>query len=159
MKYIEAFSTVYPNTYPKGSKYTEDIALFLAGGITNCADWQQDVVKLLSDYAVTILNPRRANYPHNDPNATEAQIKWEFEHLDKADILMFWFAPETLCPITLFEYGKWLVTEKPIFVGCDPKYARRDDIIIQTKLEYPNMVIHNSIVDVVDNIKYYLENH
>lgn len=36
-----------------------DITLFLAGGITNCSNWQQEVVTRLSGSDLTLVNPRR----------------------------------------------------------------------------------------------------
>ena len=37
-------------------------------------------------------NPRRKDFPINDPIASEEQITWEFEHLKNSDIIIFWFA-------------------------------------------------------------------
>ena len=35
------------------------VDLFLAGGITNCPDWQADALALLSNQDITVANPRR----------------------------------------------------------------------------------------------------
>lgn len=93
--------------------------------------------QLLKDTDLTILNPRRKHFPMDDPNAAASQIVWEHKHLDIAKSIMFWFSPETLCPITLFEYGKWIVSGKRLFVGCHPDYARLIDVKIQTALVRP----------------------
>jgi hypothetical protein len=34
-------------------------AVFLAGGITGCPDWQAELVRMLADVPVALLNPRR----------------------------------------------------------------------------------------------------
>ena len=141
MKYIEALETYEPKP--------GEVSLFLAGGITNCSDWQKKVVEALGSHHVVLLNPRRANFPMNDPEASDAQIKWEHEHLKKATMILFWFAPETLCPITLFEYGKWLVSPKPLFVGCDKDYSRKEDVIIQTALERPFQKVHEGLYPLI----------
>lgn len=60
----------------------DDVVVFLAGGITNCPNWQWNVIKLLKDAVndypnLVILNPRRDNFPIDDPNASEEQITWD----------------------------------------------------------------------------------
>ena len=137
MRYIEA-----PKNYIK----RKSVAIFLAGGITNCPDWQQELVKLLENTNLVILNPRRENFPIHDPNAAQEQITWEYEHFKKADMISFWFSRGSLNPIVLFELGKWLVQdEKPIFIGIDPKYERRQDVEIQTWLERGDFVFTYSL--------------
>jgi hypothetical protein len=131
MKYIEA-----PERY-----YTGEVSIFLAGGITNCPNWQKDMVELLKDLDIVIFNPRRENFPIDDPTEAKRQIEWEFEFLDRADIILFWFAKGSLNPIVLFEYGKWLMNlrnnmnYKPLFIGIDPEYKRKQDVLIQTFCE------------------------
>ena len=140
MIYIEA-----PTKY-----YTGDLTIFLAGGITNCPDWQKEIVEYFKDTKIVIYNPRREDFPIDDPTAAKAQIEWEFEFLDHADLILFWFSKGSLNPIVLFEYGKWLMNlrndenYKPIFVGIDPEYKRKQDVWIQTVCE--NGYIANRIV-------------
>lgn len=120
--------------------------LFLAGGISNCPNWQGELVDHLEvmDLPLTVCNPRRENFPMDDPSAAAEQIEWEHKLLAKADIISFWFPKETLCPITLFELGKWLHA-KPI-IGTEYGYQRALDVRIQAELElghgYP---VHKSI--------------
>lgn len=147
MEYIEA-PTVY-----KGNKRS----LFLAGGITNCPDWQSELTDLLKDKNITLLNPRRANFPIHDPNAAEEQIAWEYKHLRKADAISFWFPKETICPIVLYELGAWSMTEKPIFVGVHPDYPRRQDVEIQTGLVKPELKIVYTLTDLSAQIKEWIE--
>src|SRR3954464_2254024 len=82
-------------------------SVFLAGGITDCPDWQTEMVELLADTELNVLNPRRANFPIKDPGAAEAQISWEHRYLRRAGMISFWFPKETLCPIVLYELGAW----------------------------------------------------
>jgi len=131
MKYIEA-----PTEYQGKEK-----SLFLAGGITNCPDWQAELTDLLKNEDVVLLNPRRANFPIHDPDAAQEQIEWEYRHLRKADAISFWFPKETMCPIVLYELGAHSMTDKPLFVGVHPDYARRKDVEIQTGLVRPNIEI------------------
>src|SRR5438105_13923542 len=93
-------------------------ALFLAGGITGCPDWQADLIKMLADTDLTLLSPRRRRYPVSNPTLAEEQIDWEFRHLRQATAIVFWFPRETLCPIALYELGAWSMTTKPLFIGA-----------------------------------------
>lgn len=130
--------------------------LFLAGGISDCPDWQMEMVKLLSDTNLVLLNPRRKDFPIDDPNAAREQIKWEFEHLREADYILFWFPYETLCPIVLFELGAWSRTGKPIFVGAHPVYKRRQDVEIQMSLVRPSMPIMYSVEGLAGQVREYV---
>jgi len=122
-----------------------DPSLFLAGGITGCPDWQAEMRELLSGTRLALLNPRRADFPINDPGAAEAQIGWEHRHLRLATAVLFWFSCETMCPIVLYELGAWSMTQKALFVGVHPGYARRQDVEIQTRLARPEVKIVNSL--------------
>ena len=113
-------------------------SLFLGGGISGTKLWQPELLDLLADTNLVILNPRREVYPKWDDVTAREQIKWEFTHLKMCGMRMFWFPPETLCPITLFELGKWCEQWEPLFVGCDPEYKRKSDVEIQLELARPN---------------------
>lgn len=130
MQYIEAVSDEKP-------KFK---SIFLAGGITGCRDWQKDLRASISqaDLDVTVVNPRREDFPIDDPSAAKEQIKWEHERLNVADMISFWFDPGTLCPITLFEYGgaleRSITSDLIVTCGVAPKYERKQDVEIQTDL-------------------------
>lgn len=145
MKYVEAVEEY--------QQATTETTLFLAGGITSCPDWQSEAISKLSDTDLTILNPRRANFPINDPTQSEKQIRWEHRNLCMADAILFWFPCETLCPIVLFELGARLQYSKKLFIGCHPEYSRKYDVIIQSKLEKPDIEIVYSLNELVDQVK------
>ena len=134
--------------------------MFLAGGITNCPDWQRDVCNYLSLYddRLTVYNPRRQNFPIDDPNASQEQIKWETKHLCMANMICFWFSRGSLNPIALLEYGIWALgapqdpLSKLIVVGVDPEYSRKKDVFIQTKFYNPHLPITTSFDDFLDSI-------
>jgi len=129
MNYIEA-----PNNIIKNS-------IFLAGGITNCPDWQKEVVKALDGKNITVFNPRRENFPIGIKGEAVKQIEWEHKFLRLAERISLWFPKETLCPIVLYELGTWSMTKKLIFIGMDPDYERRVDVEIQTRLVRPDVKI------------------
>jgi hypothetical protein len=142
MIYVEA-----PNVIESDKK-----SIFLAGGITGCSEWQKELANNIAELDIVVYNPRRKNFPMDDPTAAQAQITWEFVHLKKASMISFWFGSETIQPIVLFEYGKWIVSNKPIAVGVDPKYQRKQDVEIQTTLERPGLKIVYSLKDLTDQI-------
>lgn len=140
MKYVEC-----PDPYKPGNEH----AIFLAGGITGCPDWQADMCKLLADTDFVVFNPRRAEFNISDPVFTDEQITWEHQRLRMADEISFWFPKDTLCPITLYELGTWTDNRynTPIVIGIEPGYARENDIRVQTKLLDPFIPIVSSLED------------
>jgi hypothetical protein len=126
--------------------------VFLAGGITNCYNWQREISLMLQHTPnLALFNPRRSVYDYDDPKLGEEQIHWEHRHLTAADGIIFWFAEETLQPITLFELGKWL--NKVVAIGIHPNYKRKFDVEIQVGIERPDLKIVNSIEDLADQIE------
>ncbi|MHC4413629.1 MAG: nucleoside 2-deoxyribosyltransferase domain-containing protein [Planctomycetota bacterium] len=111
------------------------------------------MVQLLSNTHLTLLNPRRANFPIHDPNEAMEQIVWEYNHLRKADAILFWFCQETLNPIVLYELGTWSMTNKLLFIGIHPEYRRRQDVEIQTDLVRPEIEIVYSLQELSMQIK------
>lgn len=127
-------------------------AIFLAGGITNCPDWQQEMRSLLRDTDLILVNPRREHFPIGDHNAAMDQITWEWNHLRYSNEILFWFPCETICPIVLYELGAWSMTSKPIFVGVHPNYTRIQDVEIQTRLSRPEVKICYSLEDLAQQV-------
>jgi hypothetical protein len=129
-------------------------SLFLAGGITGTFDWQAEVTKRLARLPLVILNPRRRNFPIDDPAAAKGQIAWEFRHLRRATAVLFWFPPETLCPIALFELGgRTMVPAQPLFVGTHPTYARRADVEIQLRLARPEVRVVSDVAELACQVE------
>ncbi|MGN6368995.1 MAG: nucleoside 2-deoxyribosyltransferase domain-containing protein [Phycisphaerae bacterium] len=134
MRYVEA-----PDTFEGNGP-----SLFLAGGISGAAPWQEEIVQLLEGTEWTVLNPRRRVFPEH-PDAAREQIAWEYVHLRRATARLFWFPPQTLCPIALFELGAWSRGTEPLFVGVDPAYQRRLDVEIQLSLARPEVRVVTSV--------------
>lgn len=150
MRYIEC-----PKIYEENNR---EKSIFLAGGITGCPDWQSELATLLEKENLTLLNPRRKNFPVDDLNACEAQIKWEYNHLKKATGVSFWFPKETLCPITLYELGKQSASNKPLFIGINPEYKRKMDVETQTSLIRPEIKMVYSLFDLAEQLKDWRKN-
>lgn len=138
--------------------------IFLAGGITNCPDWQTELIKKLKDSNITtdldIYNPRRKNFPIHDKSASVEQISWEFEKLKTADMIVFWFSLGSLNPIVLYELGMWGNSrDTQIIIGIDEGYERKQDVIIQTTLARSEVPIVDSLEKVVEKIKMMMAKH
>lgn len=157
MEYLEAPDYLDSDPMP---------AVFLAGGITGCPDWQAEMRELLEPLPEGIMyNPRRKDFDMDDPDATPVQIKWEFDHLWKSDVVIFWFCKETVQPIVLLELGERLAHVRlfkesdmspapKLLIGIEPGYEREQDVIEQYKLaceEEP--VISRTLQDLVDRFK------
>lgn len=147
------------------TKQENDICVFLAGGITNCPEWQDEVIEGLKNidpnkYRISfddlvIFNPRRKNFPIHDPNASEEQIKWEFRMLEQCDIFSMYFSGgESDQPICMYELGRNIVRiqnkfpaswDKRIVVTSSPNYRRYKDVIIQTTLATNNILSEENI--------------
>ena len=104
------------------------------------------------------LNPRRDIYPTDEDVGSE-QVEWEFTELMHADLILFWFPKETLCPITLFELGAWASKpnmsyrpHKPLIVGCHPEYERIWDVEKQLSLVRPDVKVYSSLSAVTDQV-------
>ena len=147
MKYVECPDEWDSITYP------DEWGIFLAGGITNCPDWQQEMRYLLEETDLTVVNPRRENFPMGDDAAATFQIEWEFRHMRRVDAILFWLPADTLCPITLYELGAWsMEAVKPIFVGTSPSYTRRLDVVEQTALVRPDIEVVDSLSALADQV-------
>lgn len=149
-RYLES-PTLLPPLAPRRS-------VFLAGGITDCPDWQEGAAQvLLADDAakMTVFNPRRQDFPIDDPEAAKAQIKWEHDALRLSEGILFWFPCETLCPIVLYELGYWSARKTSIFVGIHPDYKRKSDVQIQTRLARPEVQIVYGLSSLLAQVRYY----
>jgi hypothetical protein len=109
--------------------------LFLAGSIEQgkAVDWQTIVTTALSDLDIIILNPRRESWDASwgesiDSEPFREQVEWELEALDNADLIIFYFAPETKAPITLLELG--LHARRNALVCCPEGYWRKGNVDI-----------------------------
>lgn len=156
MKYIKAPASLEVNSAEEGKA-----SLFLAGSISGAKNWQDSITKI--EYAGSsleksfhIYNPRRDNYNSFDPGVEEEQIFWEFNAIHFCQKILFWFSNETVAPITLFELGPALHTHKHsnIFIGIDPEYKRKNDVILQTYLrnKFLSEIIVHSQYDLVKQI-------
>jgi hypothetical protein len=141
------------HTAPQPLPDPDTRSLFVAGGISNCPDWQRELISSLtaSHVGADLFNPRREDYPDRETEAIR-QIEWEFNALNQADAVLFWFPKETLCPITLLELGRFTHDKKTIFVGTHPEYQRKLDVITQLRLARPEIEVVHSLESLAGQI-------
>lgn len=126
------------------------ISVFLAGGITNCKEWQKDVIEELKFEDISFFNPRQEHFDVSDKNASYKQILWEFERLEKMDIFSMYYCNDNSDqPICMYELGRNIVRmqnrfpsdwEKRIVISIEDGYRRKNDVLIQTALATQNRV-------------------
>lgn len=139
-------------------------SVFLGGSIDNGAaeDWQSVLVERLQDLPVTLLNPRAATW---DPTLAQdisnpifrAQVQWEITHLGRADLRVFYFAPNSLAPITLMELGMFADRGKACLVCCPPGYWRRGNV--QVVCERYNIPLHDDFDDFAADLRYRIQHN
>ena len=112
---------------------TEKPIVFLAGSIEmgSARPWQQEAVAALSGVDATVLNPRRIDWDasweqHADHPAFREQVAWELDGLERADVVLFYFDPETKSPVSLMELG--LVHARRVVVACPEGYWRKGNV-------------------------------
>lgn len=125
-----------------------EITCFLAGGICGCENWQTKTLETLQKVNpehLVIFNPRREDFPIDNPEESERQIGWEFMHLERADIFSIYFCGgESVQPIALYELGRNLyrmqtiypdapITDHVVITVADG-YKRKQDVMIQVGL-------------------------
>lgn len=109
--------------------------IFLAGSIEmdKAVDWQKHCEELLQDKFI-IFNPRRNEWDSSwsqsieNPNFKE-QVSWELNGLEKADIIIMYFAANTMSPISLLEFGLYAQSKK-MKVVVEEDFWRKGNIDI-----------------------------
>lgn len=144
MKYIEAPENYNPKELPS--------SIFLAGGITGCPDWQQEMVEKLNYSNLTLLNPRRKDFLMGNTGVARSQIEWEYNAMLAADGVVFWFPSESVCPIALYELGRMAVFFRPIWVGVHPEYQRKFDVEIQIGLARKDVLVVYSLEHLAEQV-------
>ena len=110
-------------------------SIFLAGSIEmgKAEKWQDTFTKGFEDENVVIYNPRRDDWDSSWVQSIKnkqfnKQVTWELTHLEDADLIVVYFDPKTMSPITLMELG--LHAGNNIVVCCPEGYERKGNVDI-----------------------------
>lgn len=151
--------------YVTGKKY---IKIFLAGSIEmgKADDWQNSVVEALkhrikdANFEICIFNPRRDNWDSSWQQSIEnqqfkEQVQWELSHIDRSNIVAFYFQPGTISPISLYELGVVSIpsseSKKNIIILCPEGYHRKGNVDVSA--QWYDMQLTNSFEDFVSKIE------
>lgn len=111
--------------------------IFLAGSIEmgKAERWQDRVIEGLQNLPdLVIYNPRRHQWDpswsqNKDFGPFRSQVDWELDRISQSDLIVFYFDPSTVSPVTLLEFGLCMQT-KDIVVCCPEGYYRKGNIDI-----------------------------
>ena len=117
------------------------LKIFLGGSIEmgKAIDWQKRLTQELIDNSnedLDILNPRRDDWDSSwsqDPYESEKfieQVNWEMNAQELSDLCIYYFAKDTMSPITLLELGKY---HDKALVYVDLKYQRHGNVVLFCK--------------------------
>ena len=113
---------------------TKRKSVFLAGSTEMglAENWQQRVIKAVSEFDIDIFNPRRVDWDSSWEQTIQnkqfnAQVTWELDALDEATHILMYFDPATKSPISLLELGLYAATGKLIVV-CPEGFWRKGNV-------------------------------
>jgi hypothetical protein len=139
--------------------------IFLAGSIEmgNAEDWQSEVTNYLKVYEesllqeLTIFNPRRIDWDSSwtqeisNPQFYQ-QVNWELNALEKSDIIIMYFDPNTKSPISLLELGLFAQSKK-LIVCCPKGFWRKGNVdIVCDRYNIPNYDSLEKLLNYLTNI-------
>lgn len=122
--------------------------IFLAGTIDmgNSADWQyalyEEFTRMEGRYI--LFNPRQEHWDASRPGEMDYQVRWELEHLEKADIIIMYIAGGSKSPISLLETGLHARSGK-MHVICEEDFYRFDNVRITC--DFYDIPLHTSMDD------------
>ncbi len=145
---------------------TNNTTIFFAGTIENgnSINWQKDLYDKLSkiESNITVFNPRRDNWDSSWEQSIKdvrfkEQVDWELYHIEISDLVIFYFHPGTMSPISLLELGICSQIDKQIIVCCPDGFYRKGNVDIvcdRYKSKY-NKILN---VDTLDDLYKILKN-
>lgn len=146
-----------PNAIPE----FDSPSIFLAGSIEMgvAEQWQERLGDMLTDVNCILLNPRRDDWDSNwvqsiDNPEFNQQVTWELKGLDYAELIVFYFDPNTKSPITLMELGYVASMQRhltKVIVCCPNGFWRKGNVDIMCK--HTGMQMANSLEEIAEFIK------
>ena len=112
-------------------------SVFLAGSIEMGAaeNWQTDMSFFFQKLGFDVFNPRRDDWDSSWEQKYEnpqfyQQVTWELNALEKADLIVMYFAPNTKSPISLLEFGMFAKIGSKMRVICPEEFWRKGNVDI-----------------------------
>lgn len=113
------------------------VDLFLGGSIEMGAadEWQDRICEKLMNRGVDcdVANPRREDWDSSWEQSTRCQefvdqVNWELEGLKRADLILMYFQPGTISPVSLLELG--LYAKRNVVVYCPEGFHKKGNVDI-----------------------------
>lgn len=132
--------------------------VFLAGSIEmgGAEDWQETIATAFQeDNTICLLNPRRDSWDNSWEQSIKnpvfsQQVNWELDGLDRADLIVFYFAPGTKSPVSMLELGLYARTGK-VIVCCPDGFWRKGNIdIICERYSIPQVPTINELILIIN---------
>lgn len=156
-----------------------DLSIFLAGTIDNgtSIDWQKPFIEQIQKFddslskplgpnpkirnQLALLNPRRDDWVLTITQRSfdirfREQVEWELAAMENASIIIMYFVPNSLSPITLLELGLFAKTHK-ILVCCPDEFWRKGNVEIVC--EQNNIPIFKMMEDLIQHTKTQIIGH
>lgn len=134
-------------------EFQKGFSVFLAGSVAG-DDWRSDLVKRLGDTEIIFLDPRSADYSNMDHTAKDpmfrAQVHWETDGLEQADVIVLYFNHDSEAPISLLEFGLFAGSGRMI-VHCPNGYKHKGYVDILCNRYGVKQV--NSLGEIADEIR------
>lgn len=150
-----------------------DFKIFLAGSIElgKAEDWQNRLFRKFYDSEfydricdrksifcdVTLINPRRDSWGSDFGYTTDSeefvkQVNWELEALENSDLIIMYFQPGTMSPVSLMEFGLYCGSlESKMIVCCPDGFWRGGNVeIMCNRYSVP---LFDNIEDLFDAVK------
>lgn len=142
-----------------------EVKIFLAGTIDNgdSEDWQAIARKYLirnfdkigyTKKRLLVLNPRRVEWNPDLKQSFESpeffqQVTWEMDAMEKSNLIIMNFLPNSKSPITLLELGLFAKSRK-VMVCCPDEFYRSGNIqIVCNKFNIP---LFKTLPELLENI-------
>ena len=112
-------------------------SVFLAGTTTTVdnIDWRERLSASLFDHPITIFNPNRPDWDSTwreditfEPY--REQVLWELDKQVKADLVVVYFHPATVAPISLLEFGLSAHVPGKVIAIAPDGYSKRGNVQI-----------------------------
>lgn len=141
----------------------DTVSVFLGGTIDmgGAENWQELLTLLLDNYSdrLLIVNPRRDDWDSSweqkpmPGTPFYEQVSWELYHQERADINIYYFAPDSKSPITLMELG--LFANSSVMVFCNERFYRYGNVKIVC--DRYNIPIYESMSEFLQELRRNIE--
>ena len=156
-KELKAPNVLSNPEYGEYNRLNGGLSIFLAGGIEKAPNWQHAAVECIkttstkSGNNIIVFNPRcEERYDFFPQEQHDNQVAWEFSHLRRANVILFWFPENAPCTTSLYELGYWLgkASEK-VYLGINPGHYKERCLRRQWSLLRGNRKLYSSLDEMI----------